>query len=216
VPGPVVVALHGIATTSAVWADVVRRLPEVEVLAPERPRTGELTAELAALAPLVEDRWVLGMSGGATLGLALAASDVRLAGAILHEPAVGSLLPGLLSPVRAAFEQGGRDSLGAVLYGPRWSPAMAGGVDEPTTARELSMFAAFEPAAAAPDQGPVVVTYGSESAPARREAAEALADRFGFRVAVVPGVGHFAAVEGPGALAALVRSVVGGRAVEPA
>lgn len=207
-----IVALHGIATTARIWDDVVARLPGRHVLTPERPRTGDLAAELAALAPLVAGRWVVGMSGGATLGLALAASRTPIAGAILHEPAVGSLLPGLLAPIRAAFDAGGTPALGTALYGKRWSPAMAGdpagaGGDD-TTARELAMFTGFEPAAPALGQGPVLVTYGACSPPVRRAAAEALADRLGHRIAAVPGVGHFAAVEDPAAFARFVQSVL--------
>ncbi|HWH96914.1 MAG TPA: hypothetical protein VNS80_00970, partial [Pseudolysinimonas sp.] len=102
-PGPRIVLLHGVATTSGVWRPVLPFLEGLDVATPDRPCLGDLDAELGALESIVEGALVAGVSGGATLGLAFAASDVRLAGAILHEPAVGSLVPGLLAPVAAAY-----------------------------------------------------------------------------------------------------------------
>ncbi len=57
---------------------------------------------------------------GAGPGPAVLAVGVPLAGAVLHGPAVGSLLPGLLAPVAAAFAQGGVVSVARTLYGPAW------------------------------------------------------------------------------------------------
>ena len=111
---PRVLLVHGAATTSRVW-DRVRALLRddgVEVVAPDRPSSGDLTAELAALADDADGAVVVGVSGGATLGLALA-SDRVVAGAVLHEPAVGSLVPGLLDHVVAGFTTGGVPGFGA-------------------------------------------------------------------------------------------------------
>ena len=106
---PRIVLLHGIATTAAVWDRVVTALAALgvtDVVALQRPCTGSLPAELDALAPLVHEALVVGQSGGATLALALAGSDHALAGAVAHEPAVGSLVPALLAPVAAAKTAG--------------------------------------------------------------------------------------------------------------
>ena len=91
-----VVLIHGAATTSRVWRHVVPLLAAggpVSVTVPDRPCTGDLATETAALRPSCAGAVVAGVSGGATLGLALAAAGVPAA-AVLHEPAVGSLLPG--------------------------------------------------------------------------------------------------------------------------
>src|SRR4051794_28590938 len=129
-----VVLLHGAATTARIWDGVVALLTSYDgrydVSAPDRPRTGDLERELAWLGPRVAGAWVVGMSGGATLGLALAASGAPIAGALLHEPAAGSLVPDLLTPAAEAFARGGTTEFGSTLYGPSWLPAMAGPVDE--------------------------------------------------------------------------------------
>ena len=205
-----IVLLHGAATTARVWDDVAALLtaadPSYEVVALDRPRTGDLDRELAWLAPRVAGAWVVGMSGGATLGLALAGCGVPVAGAILHEPAVGSLAPDLLVPAAEAFARGGTTRFGATLYGPSWHLAMAGGLDDDVTARELAMFRSFEPTAA-PDAA-VVVTYGAGSPHARRSAAYALRDVHGYRVEPIAGTSHFVAVDAPDALVRTVGEIV--------
>src|ERR1700754_4648389 len=97
-PARRLVLVHGAATTSRVWRHVVPLLAVDDSLAvtvPDRPGTGDMTAEVAALRPSCAGAVVAGVSGGATLGLALAAAGVPAA-AILHDPAVFSLRPGLL------------------------------------------------------------------------------------------------------------------------
>jgi len=207
-----VVLLHGAATTARVWDDVAALLTAAgtgyDVVAPDRPRTGDLRRELTWLSPYVEGAWVVGMSGGATLGLALAAAGAPIAGAILHEPAAGSLAPGLLGPAAAAFARGGTAEFGTTLYGRSWRPDMAGGVDDAVTARELAMFRSVEPGPPVPSTRPVLVTYGARSAAARRTAAEALRDTYGYRIRELPATGHFVAVDAPAAIATLVGEVV--------
>lgn len=204
-----VVLLHGAATTARVWDDVVARLkaydPAYDVVALERPRTGDLDRELAWVLPHVAGAWVVGMSGGATLGLALAASGAPIAGAVLHEPAVGGLAPDLLAPAAEAFARGGTTEFGATLYGPSWSPSMTGGVDDTVTAGELAMFRGFEPADPTPGV-PVLVTYGALSPAPRRAAAYALRDVHGYPVRELAGAAHFVAVDAPHQLARVVHT----------
>lgn len=204
-----VVLVHGAAASARAWDRMLPLLDQYDVTAVTRPRTGDLERELAWLAPQVEGAWVVGMSGGATLGLALAGRDVALAGAVLHEPAVGSLAPGLLAPMVAAFEEGGTACFARALYGDSWSPDLVeGAVDDAVTARELSMFRAFEPTPLSAMSGRVVVTYGELSPQVRHDAADALRAAFGCEVGRVPGGGHFAAHDSAPAFAAVVRSVI--------
>ncbi|MGK2855441.1 MAG: alpha/beta fold hydrolase [Microbacteriaceae bacterium] len=202
-PLPRVVLVHGGATTASVWSRMASLLEGVDVVAVDRPCSGDLATELATLAPHAEGALVVGVSGGATLGLALAASDVRLAGAILHEPAVGRLVPGLLAPMAAAYEAGGVDLFAATLYGTSWNRTMAP-ADDAMVARDLAMFRAFEPAAAREGQGPVLITVGADSPPARHAAARALHDTLGYRTQNLPGCRHFVQWDNPEVLADLV------------
>lgn len=206
-----VVLLHGAATGAQAWDRLLPELRGLDVVTVTRPRTGDLARELAWLAPQVEGAWVVGMSGGATLGLALAAGPTALAGAVLHEPAVGSLAPALLAPMVAAFEQGGTAAFARVLYGDSWSPDLAAGaLDDSITARELDMFRSFEPRPLSPSSGRVVVTSGALSPEVRHEAARALRAAYGHATDVVPGAGHFAAYDAPAAFAATVTAVIQG------
>ncbi|HWS57454.1 MAG TPA: alpha/beta hydrolase [Actinotalea sp.] len=204
---PRVLLVHGAATTGAVWERVVPLLDGLDVLAPDRACSGDLATELDALTPAAEGAVVVGVSGGATLGLALAATAHRLAGAVLHEPAVGSLVPGLLDHVVAGYAAAGVPGFGAALYGPSWSPAMAP-ADPGAVARDLAMFRRFEPSPVAAGQGPVLVTVGGASPPPRHAAARVLGERFGVQVRVLPGCAHFVQQDAPDVLAAVIRSVV--------
>lgn len=204
--------VHGAATTSAVWDPVLRELDDLatghELRAPDRPRSGILATELDFLSDRAEGAWVVGCSGGATLGLALAASGLTLAGAILHEPAVGSAVPELLTPMREAFATGGTAGFAATLYGPGWRPADAGGHGDEVTGRELAMFAGFEAKAPADRSGSWFTTVGEHSPAVRRRVADVLTSSLGYRGAVVPGASHFVQRDHPSAFAALVRSIV--------
>jgi pimeloyl-ACP methyl ester carboxylesterase len=200
------VLIHGAATTSHVWRFVAPLLDDFDVRCPDRAATGDLDAELAALEPLCKGAIVAGVSGGATLGLALAARGSGLAGALLHEPAVGSLLPGLLAPMAAAYEAGGPWAFAATLYGPAWTPAEAP-ADLAAVGRDLAMFRAFEPAAPAPGEGQVILTVGAHSPPVRHESVTRLSAAYGFPVITLPGTSHAVHLENPRAFAAAIRTL---------
>ncbi len=219
-PGPAVgssaapadfLLVHGTGTTSRIWSGVRAALGGARVAAPDRPSTGRLGAEVDALRPYAGPGVVLGgVSGGATLGLAMVAAGVPLGAAVLHEPAVGSLVPGLLAPVAAAWAEGGLAAFGRTLYGPTWDVTDGPG-DPSAVERDLAMFLEFEPAAPAP--GPPVavrITVGENSPPVRHRAAQRLHERFGFPVTVIPGAGHAVHREQPERFAALLRPLAVG------
>jgi pimeloyl-ACP methyl ester carboxylesterase len=201
-----IVLVHGAATTSRVWRRVVPLLDGFDVRCPDRAATGNLDEELAALEPLCRGAIVAGVSGGATLGLALAARDAGLAGALLHEPAVGSLLPGLLAPMAAAYESGGPHGFAARLYGPAWTPDEAP-ADLTAVGRDLAMFRAFEPAAPAAGAGRVLLSVGADSPPVRHESVRRLSAAYGLAVTTLPATGHAAHLENPAAFAAALRAL---------
>lgn len=125
-----------------------------------------------ALAPHAEGALVVGQSGGATLALALAASD-RSASQLpspMSQPSGPSCRdcsrPWLRRTPRAVSR------LGATLYGPSWSIVMAP-PDHTRIPSELAMFRAFEPAAPREHQGSILVTVGAKSPRIRHEAAAA-------------------------------------------
>ena len=196
-----IVLIHGAAVTARIWDRVAAALGPHEVRTPQRAYSGSLDNEVEALARLCEGAVVVGVSGGATLGLELAARGVRFERAVLHEPAVGSLLPGLLAPMAEAFRRGGVSEFGRTLYGPSWSIADAPAAD--AVARDLAMFGAFEPCRPAAGAGPVLITVGAQSPPVRHQAARALYDAFGYESHVIPGAAHAVHLEAPEALAAL-------------
>jgi pimeloyl-ACP methyl ester carboxylesterase len=215
-PSTRIVLIHGAAATAEIWRGVRRALaahfPHVPVAAPQRAYSGDLATEVDALAEVCADAVVVGVGGGATLGLALLAAGVPTAGAILHEPAAGSLVPDLLAPMAAAYASGGVAAFGAALYGPAWTTAMA--PDDPDAVRrDLGMFRAFEPSAPPSPPGgaaTAATTVGALSPAIRYEAARALRSHCGLPYRVIEGCGHAAHLECPEALAALAGRLARG------
>jgi pimeloyl-ACP methyl ester carboxylesterase len=200
---PALLLIHGAGVTRAVWDPLLPFLSGIELRVPERPRTGDMRAETAWLAEYAAHCFVVGMSGGATLGLALAETDVPLAGALLHEPAVGSLAPGLLAPIAAAYASGGVPGFGTALYGPSWRRDMSIDTQESLGA-ELTMFRAFEPGPPSTSQGPITISVGEHSPDARHDSVAALAARFGYPTLTIRGARHFVAVDSPAEFAAAI------------
>lgn len=198
--------MHGAATTSRIWRFVTPLLDGFDVHCPDRACTGDLDAELLALESVCRGSFVAGVSGGATLGLALAARGAGLAGALLHEPAVGSLLPGLLTPVAEAYASGGVNAFAGALYGPAWTPGETP-QDRGAVGRDLAMFRAFEPAAPAPGEGRVVLTVGDLSPRVRQESVRRLSEAFALPAVTLPGTAHAVHLENPAAFAAQLRAL---------
>ncbi|WP_227981474.1 alpha/beta fold hydrolase [Nocardia spumae] len=202
-----VVLIHGAATESTVWGDTVGELPaHWDTICPQRPQSGDLETEVAALATVCEDAYVVGVGGGATLGLELAARGIPVRGALLHEPAAGSLAPGLLAPVAAALREGGVERFGRTLYGPRWTPERTHATPA-TVGAELAMFLGFEPRPLGAAATRITLTVGAQSPPARHLSVDRLAAFLGTAVRAIPGSGHAVHLERPAALAALVAEL---------
>lgn len=198
---PCALLIHGAATTSRVWRDVVSAMPGWSVTTPDRASTGDLAAEVGALAPLAPGAVVGGVSGGATLGLAMLAAGVPMVAAVLHEPAAGSLSPRLLDAVIAAWESGGVPAFGSALYGPAWTPSEAP-VDPTQVARDLAMFRSFEPTPWPRPSPHVLLTVGELSPAVRHESVAALAELLDADVDVIPHAGHAVHLEQPAEFAA--------------
>jgi pimeloyl-ACP methyl ester carboxylesterase len=207
-----ILLLHGAATTGAVWdevAGILRDLPDApEVLNPDRPCTGDIATELAWLAPLAKNALVVGAGGGAALCLALAASEVQIAGALAHEPAAGRLVPELFAPLVTAYARGGARALGAAAYGDSWNSSMLGDTD--SVGRDFIMLRLLEPVPARDGQGPVLVTVGALSPPVRHLAADALSSILGYDVATLPRARHFVERENPALFAEWIAAMLAG------
>lgn len=190
---PRAVLICGVAVDPPVWDQTAMTLSRngFTVHVPVRPQSGDLDTEIDALAPLCTGALVIGVSGGATLGLELAARGVPMSAAILHEPAAGSLAPGLLDDVVAGFHADGVTGFGRALYGPKWHRDMTT-ADADTVGRELAMFRAFEPRPPSIDRAAVTLTVGEWSPGARHASVQALSAWTGIRYRVLPDTGHAA------------------------
>ncbi|PKZ64693.1 hypothetical protein CYJ73_14800 [Gordonia terrae] len=187
------VLVCGVATDPLVWAPTVGALAAAgfDVDVPVRPQSGCLDTEVGFLAPRCEGAVVFGVSGGATLGVELAVRGIGMAAGFFHEPAAGSLAPGLLDHVVEAFRRDGVAGFGRALYGPNWTIAMTS-ADEAVVARELAMFRAFEPREPVVDVAPVTLTVGQGSPADRHASVTAVAGRCGFDRRVLAGTSHAA------------------------
>ncbi len=201
-----IVLVHGAATTASIWDEVVALMPHDDVSAPARPSCGDLGREADWLESLTRDAVVFGISGGATLVLALAARGSDASALIAHEPAAGSLAPDLFPPLAGALASGGVEAFGTALYGALWRRDSR--LDDEAVARDLEMFKTFEPAAPAPDAPPTLITTGALSPDVRHRLAASLASELGYRTAIVEGASHFIARENPAAVAHLIRGVL--------
>jgi pimeloyl-ACP methyl ester carboxylesterase len=157
----------------------------------------------------VERAVIAGISGGATVALAMAlAHPERTAMAVAHEPAVGTLVPELPALVRSSLAAGGGRELVRVLAGPRtWQSLPAALIAAVTGRAELiesdaRAFLAFEPS---PGGGARLITsVGSRSDPLRSAVAQRLAGAFGASVEVIPECGHLPQFDAPQAFAELI------------
>jgi 3-oxoadipate enol-lactonase/3-oxoadipate enol-lactonase/4-carboxymuconolactone decarboxylase len=155
---------------------------------------------------------VAGMSGGATVALALALSHPeRVVSAVAHEPAVGSMAPELRVLVSGALRRGGGGALLRVLAGEKTWAKLSGRELSALEARtglvegDANAFLVFEPNLAESDPSPpLVCSVGERSSALRFAVAERLAARTGAPVAVVPGCGHLPQLDAPEAFAELI------------
>jgi pimeloyl-ACP methyl ester carboxylesterase len=166
----------------------------------------------------VEQAVLVGVSGGATIAVAIALAHApRVAAAVIHEPALGPLAPGvhgLLSTgagmVAQAAEPGdGAEAMAALLAGPAgWlaqSPedrARIHGLG-PVVRAEVPGFVRFAPTAEQVRglRGMrLVSSVGGLSRAQRRAAAQTLAELAGARLEVVPQSGHLVQIDAPGTL----------------
>lgn len=231
--GPVVVLLHGVGAGPEAFDRLVAELGDdhrcVVVARPGGgggavPLIDQADAVAATVAAVGATGGLLvGISGGATLGLLLAQRHPQLAGRhLLHEPLVGPLAPALHARFVEAADRASRsldDAMAVVrsVMGPDAWEALGPDGQHRSIAQaarwqaEVAAFAAFAPAItdlASLTALAVTVSVGERSGPERREAAEVLVRHAAVQLATVPGTGNAPHLDAPEALAALVRSVL--------
>ena len=230
--GPVVL-VHGVGVGAWSYEAVAADLAvDHEVVVPHRRGYGDtagldpapsLDRQVADLVDLAgRPATFVGVSGGATLVLALAlAAPELVAAAVVHEPVIGPLAPDLHAELRAAADRlastpGGAGALAFVeaLVGPdtwcRLTPAQVAEVARrgDVVRAEVPLFLAFSPTV---DQLrglaglALVSSVGARSRNSRQVAAAAVAACTNTSPLVLPGVGHLAQLDDPAALAAALR-----------
>ncbi len=183
-------------------------------------QVGYLADRCRAAAPAV----IVGVSGGATLGLAVATAPPNgLAAVVTHEPLVGPLEPELDRRVRVAAHElaAAPSETGAIeflagLYGPGWTAVPGRAHDwasghHRVICREVGEFATFRPGPRdLAVELPHLTTVGSRSGPERHRVAALLATA-GASAVVVPESGHLVLVDQPAAFAAAVVAFIAAR-----
>lgn len=158
-----------------------------------------------------------GVSGGATVALAAAlAWPERVATAVAHEPAVGSVSPELRALIVGALERGG-GGLARFLAGEATWVALPPELlawlarHEELIQEDALAFARYEPRFPEEESGndpdaaiPLVCSLGERSSQTRAQVAQRLAARTGAPVAVVSGCGHLAQFDAPAAFADVI------------
>ena len=227
--GPAVVLVHGVGWTSAAFDALTRLLePDHTVVAVDRPGygraahlRGDFDWQVGALAATVgglgRPVTLVGVSGGATLGLALAARRPEgLVGAVLHEPLVGPAATALHQQVGRSADalaaDGSRAAVAAFLRGLARrdvpDPPQRMG---PVVRAEVPHFAAFTPSTQQLRRaaGLALTTTLGGDLPADREVAASVVGRLcGARIRVVDGAAHLVHLDQPRAFATLIRGHV--------
>jgi pimeloyl-ACP methyl ester carboxylesterase len=228
-PGPApVVLIHGVGFgpgTMASLAQLLARAVSVTVHARRGygPRASlapatSVAAHVDDLIATVDERHgsvpvaLVGVSGGATVALAAALSHPRrVAVAVAHEPAVGSVAPELRALIRRTLAAGGGVALAQLLAGSRtWDSLPATIVeaierDDELLCADAGAFLSFEPdLPAVPGGVPLICTVGEWSGALRHAIARSLSERTGAPVAVIPRCGHLAQIDAPQAFAHLI------------
>jgi pimeloyl-ACP methyl ester carboxylesterase len=168
---------------------------------------------------------VVGVSGGATLALALAAiGHPAVVAVVAHEPLVGPLAPELHQVVTASADLLAAGDDEPAVRATAFVRRLVGDAvwhDLPRELRaftadhavavidEVPRFAAFAPGEAALRAAAttVTVTTGGASHARRHQVADVLGDR-GLHTATVEGATHLASWEAPGAFARVVRAAL--------
>ncbi len=224
--------LHGVGVGPESFAPVAELLAERHrVVVLERPvglggralplpQQADLLAQALPEAGAVGAR-IVGVSGGATLGLCLAIHHPEVVGGlVLHEPLVGALAPELHQVFQAAAARAatGDDEAMAVVRAVMGEGTWAGlgprgqAASEADAARwrgEIAEFAAFDPsvaALAALTPLPLLVSVGSRSGPERWAAAEVLRRWCGATLVEVPGAGNAVQLDAPAGFAELIST----------
>jgi pimeloyl-ACP methyl ester carboxylesterase len=231
--GPRVVLVHGVGIGPWSYAAVAEELAaDHQVVVAHRRGygtgagqrlAGSLGEQVEDLRALAEGRAAfVGVSGGATLVLALALAHPDLvSAAVVHEPVIGPLAPELHGELRAAATQlssspgpAGTVAFVRALVGPQtWDGLDADQVDDVTALdrvirAEVPLFMGFAPSA---DElrglagVALVSSVGATSRCSRHAAAAAVAAHTACSRAVLHGVGHLAQLEDPVALAGVLR-----------
>ncbi len=243
--GPVVVLVHGVGIGVWAFAEVAAALAaDHRVLVPHRRGYGsddgpvevpgsatveeqvdDLRGVLAARG--IEEATFVGVSGGATLVLALAImAPAVVRAAVVHEPVIGPLAPALHEVLKAAAARlatapsgrvGVRDFMSGLVGEDRIAALPASGYAAvlrrwQVVRAEVPEFIAFAPTRAdlaRLRELTLVASVGSLSAEPRQQAASVLSQRAGAMIAVLDGVRHLPQLEAPEAFEKIIRVATG-------
>lgn len=229
--GPAVVLLHGVGVGPESFAPLAELLEDTHrVIILDRPGgeggVGPLDQQADKIASAIDaidatGALLVGVSGGATLGLLLAGRHPQVVtAAVLHEPLVGSLAPALharfarSAALAATSDDAAMEVVRAVMGAATWEAldpaAQAASIAQaPRWRAEIARFAAFDPGArtlAALAGTPLLVTVGGRSDPDRTEAADVVRRLAGASVAVVPDAGNAVQLDAPEAFARTIAT----------
>lgn len=224
---PGIVLIHGAAATPHIWrlvsTQLAKRLPGVNITIPERNSSGDLDTEIENLWSKCSGQIAVGVSGGATLVWELCARGCPLAGAVIHEPAAGSLVPGLLSYPGSAWTgwrnkhnetatssewqqwcRSAAEVFGHRLYGNSWTPEELPRNSE-AVLRDYLMFSQFEPRK--PVCSNTTLTIGALSPKLRYDVSACFLEHFGVSSIVIPDARHCVQLENPAGFAETIAEV---------